>query len=90
MTRITEEERAIIDYVENQDPKSVSNLSAEMNRYKNMALQQMTKKKAISLRLLENDIELIKARALSHGIPYQTLLSSIVHQYATGKIRLEA
>jgi predicted DNA binding CopG/RHH family protein len=48
------------------------------------------KKKAISIRLLESDIEALKAKALAQGMPYQMLLSSIAHQYASGKIELKS
>jgi predicted DNA binding CopG/RHH family protein len=50
----------------------------------------MNKKKAISIRLLASDLERIKAKSLSQGLPYQTLISALVHQYAIGKIKLDA
>ena len=50
----------------------------------------MNKKKAVSIRLLESDIERIKAKSVSQGMPYQTLISSLIHQYANGKIKLDA
>ena len=43
-------------------------------------------KKQISARLSERDLMRLKARALEKGIPYQTLLSSIVHQYVEGRL----
>jgi len=43
-------------------------------------------KKQISARLSERDLTRLKARALEKGIPYQTLLSSIVHQYVEGRL----
>lgn len=43
-------------------------------------------KKQISARLSERDLTRLKARALEKGIPYQTLLSSIVHQYVEGQL----
>ena len=50
----------------------------------------MSKKKAINIRLLESDIERIKAKSLSQGLPYQTLIGSLIHQYANDKIKLES
>jgi predicted DNA binding CopG/RHH family protein len=44
-----------------------------------------SKRKSISLRLLENDLEKIKTEAIKVGLPYQTLISSIVHQYVNGQ-----
>jgi predicted DNA binding CopG/RHH family protein len=43
-------------------------------------------KKQISARLFEHDIIKLKARAAELGIPYQTLLTSIVHQYVEGRL----
>ena len=49
----------------------------------------MPKKKAISIRLLESDIARIKAKSVSQGMPYQTLIGSLIHQYAIGKVKLD-
>jgi predicted DNA binding CopG/RHH family protein len=83
-------EKAIIDYVESDLAISVANVENEKNRYAQIASSQMNKKKAISIRLLESDLERIKAKSLSQGLPYQTLISALVHQYAIGKIKLDA
>lgn len=47
----------------------------------------MSKKKAISIRLLESDLERIKAKSLSEVC---LLISALAHQYAIGKIKLDA
>ena len=88
--KISTEEKAIIEYVESNHVISIDNVENEKNRYMQIALSQMSKKKAISIRLLESDIERIKAKSLSQGLPYQTLISSLIHQYATDKIKFEA
>ena len=43
-------------------------------------------KKSISLRLKANDLELLKHRADAEGLPYQTLLSSIVHKFVSDQL----
>lgn len=83
-------EKAIIDYVESGHAKSAEDVENEKNRYAQMAAAQMNNKKAISIRLLESDLERIKAKSISQGLPYQTLISALVHQYAIGKIKLDA
>ncbi|MDP3331763.1 MAG: antitoxin [Methylococcaceae bacterium] len=88
--KLSAEEKAIIEYVEGNEANSIDDVENEKNRYKQIAITQMSKKKAISIRLLESDIERIKAKSLSQGLPYQTLISSLIHQYANGKIKLEA
>lgn len=51
-------------------------------------IKKMTRKKSLNLRVFENDIQKIKAIALQKGLPYQTLLSSIIHQVATRQIKI--
>jgi len=89
-TKFSAEEKAIIDYIESGRAISVDDVENEKNRYAQIAAAQMSKKKAISIRLLESDLERIKAKSLSQGLPYQTLISALVHQYAIGKIKLDA
>jgi predicted DNA binding CopG/RHH family protein len=88
--KLSAEEKAIIEYVEGNRSKSIDNIENEKKRYRQIACAQMSKKKAISIRLLESDLERIKAKSLSQGLPYQTLISALIHQYATGKIKFEA
>lgn len=49
----------------------------------------IAKNRHISIRLSERDLMLIRARALELGIPYQTLIGSILHQYAQEKVKTE-
>ncbi|MDA3807187.1 MAG: hypothetical protein PF440_04655 [Thiomicrorhabdus sp.] len=49
-------------------------------------IDKANEKKSISLRLKNNDLELLKRRADSEGLPYQTLLSSIVHKYVSDQL----
>jgi predicted DNA binding CopG/RHH family protein len=51
-------------------------------------IKKITKKKSLNLRIFENDIPSIKAIALEKGLPYQTFLSSIIHQVATKQIKI--
>jgi predicted DNA binding CopG/RHH family protein len=51
-------------------------------------IHKMTKKKGYHLRLMEHDVENIKILALQKGLPYQTLISSIIHQVATKQIKV--
>jgi predicted DNA binding CopG/RHH family protein len=89
-SKLSVEEKAIIDYVESGLAISVADVENEKNHYAQIAVAQMNKKKAISIRLLESDLERIKAKSLSQCLPYQTLISALVHQYAIGKIKLDA
>lgn len=47
----------------------------------------IAKTRHISIRLSEGDLEKLRARAIELGLPYQTLIGSILHQYAEGKVK---
>ena len=49
-------------------------------------LIKSSKKKVITLRLNDNDLEQIKSIAVSEGIPYQTLISSVLHKYINHRL----
>jgi predicted DNA binding CopG/RHH family protein len=53
------------------------------------AMRNTVCKKAITVRIQERDIARLEARALQKGIPHQTLIASILHQYAEGALKEE-
>lgn len=72
------------DFFENFDydkAQSIPNLKEEIARYQKIAKDQYSKRKAISIRLLEYDIKKLKAKSKAEWIPYQTLIASAVHKY---------
>ena len=84
---ITDEENEIINYIENENAESVPNVKEEMSRYQSMAKEHISKKKAISIRLSESDLYLLKQKALAAGISYQNIIQSLIHQYTHDKIK---
>jgi len=87
----TSEELKIIKELESGAYTSLK--GEELVEMKNMlksasanTIKKRSAKKSISIRVLEDDIERLKAKALSLGMPYQTLISSILHQYTQGKL----
>ena len=83
---LTKEEEEIVNYIESGEAKSVGNVKEEISKYTRMAKEQTSKKKAISIRLSESDLYLLKKKALSTGISYQNIIQSLVHQYTHDKI----
>lgn len=77
----SKEEEEILDYLENGKPQSIPNLKEEIAKYQKIAKDQYSKRKAISIRLLEYDIQKLKAKSKREWIPYQTLIASAVHKY---------
>ena len=81
-----EEERAILDAYEKGLLEPVENPGKRREELRQYAKATIAKTKHISVRLSERDIRKIKAKAIEIGIPYQTLIGSVLHQYATGRI----
>ncbi len=92
--KTTDEEKMIKD-IENgkyismrkNDPKK---FKAQKEKFENIAkntISQITKKKAYTLKLYENDVNKIKILAMQKGLPYQTYIASILHQVATRQIK---
>ena len=84
--RYGQEELEIVDYVENENPKSVPDVKAKIEKIKRAVIDKYTIRKAIHIKVLESDLERLKARALEEGMPYQTLLNSVLHKYITGQL----
>ena len=74
-------EQSIEDNAEKFTPLS----SAEMKEVESI-INAANKTKNINIRISAFTIEKIKQRSAEEGIPYQTLISSIIHKYATGKL----
>ncbi len=79
-----QEELELLDFIENENPSSVPDVTLEIDNLKSAVKAKVSKRKSINLRLLENDLEKIKTEAIKVGMPYQTLIGSIIHQYVNG------
>ncbi len=79
----TKEELEIVEYIENTNPQSVPDKDQKIQVLKNAVSQKYNKRKAINIKVLESDLERIKAIALQEGMPYQTLINSVLHKFVT-------
>ena len=84
----SEEEKEILTAYEKGELVPVENQEEMRNKLRNAAKATIGKTKHLSIRVSEKDLRKIKARATESGIPYQTLIGSLLHQYADGKIAL--
>ena len=82
----TKEEEKLVDYIENKNPKTIDNFNEELELITKSVKHKVTAKKQVNFRINENDLEKLKAKALKEGIPYQTLLNSIIHKYVNGML----
>lgn len=81
-------ERQLIKDIENDEFVEVPNQAEEIKRYVSYAKHYLRKDKRITLRVAKKDLEKIQEKAIISGIPYQTLINSLIRQYANGRINL--
>jgi len=91
--KMTLKEQKILQELEDEQAEyeamdyiAVSNQEEEKSKLQAIVKANVKQKKAINIRALEADIIKIKSKALSKGIPYQTLINSVIHQFANDKL----
>jgi predicted DNA binding CopG/RHH family protein len=80
------EEKELIASVENEELTSVSDVNSFKNRLMQAAAETAAKDYQINVSVSKRDAEALKTKALEEGIPYQELVTSILHKYVTGRI----
>ena len=60
----------------------------EKKQYEEYARYSLNKQKRINIRICERDLMKIRAKALEEGIPYQSLISMLIHKYNEGKVSI--
>ncbi len=83
---IDQEEKDLMVSVERDDWKPVNDFDAEKEKAITAARNTLKKDKRINLRLTQKDFHQIQIKAIEEGIPYQTLISSLVHKYLNGSL----
>jgi predicted DNA binding CopG/RHH family protein len=80
------EEQEILDAFEQGDLRSRSGATEEITAARQAARNTFNKTRRVNLRVTERDFELAHFKAREEGIPYQTLLSSVIHKYLSGRL----
>ena len=81
---LDQEEKDLMESIDQEEWQPVRNLDQEKKTAILTARNTLKKDKRINLRLSEKDYQKIQIRAIEEGIPYQTLIASIVHKYLNG------
>ena len=79
------EEKKLLEELDRAEWQSVKNAGEDLNSYKQAAQDTLKKDKRINIRVSERDLISIQKVAIEEGIPYQTLISSLLHKYANKK-----
>jgi predicted DNA binding CopG/RHH family protein len=84
--KLTPEELELLASYENEEWQSVKNIKEQKEAYQAYARATFRKDKRINIRISEKDLLALQKRAIREGIPYQTLVSSVLHKYVTGAL----
>ncbi|MDF1875313.1 hypothetical protein JHD48_06170 [Sulfurimonas sp. SAG-AH-194-I05] len=83
---LDKEENELLDSLESGEWTSVTRLDEVMASHQTTANNTLKKDKRVNLRMTSKDLEAIKTYAVEEGLPYQTLMSSILHKFITGRL----
>jgi len=85
MPKIDAYELEVLTAFETGQMKSVAT-KAELAKFKAAARATAIKDRRVNIRLSSGDLSDIQVRALEEGVPYQTLIASVLHKYVTGRL----
>ncbi len=84
-SKLNKEEKDILNAFESGKLESVKDASQEKESLQKYASNTLHKRRNINIRISERDLQRIKALAAKQGLPYQTLISSVLHRISASK-----
>ena len=85
--KLDHEEEELLSSFEKDEWKTIKNVEKEKSFARKTATKTLRKDVRINIRLTSNDLSSIKQMAAYEGLPYQTLIASVLHKYAAGHLR---
>jgi predicted DNA binding CopG/RHH family protein len=85
MSQIDTYEQEVLDAFEAGQLDSMASKS-ELQKFKAAARATAIKDRRVNIRLSSIDLSDIQVKALSEGVPYQTLMASVLHKYVSGRL----
>ena len=84
--KLTNQERDILKSYENGEWTSTNKLAADRKKLTQYAKNALRKNRRINIRISENDLVQLQRKAVRDGLPYQTLISSVLHKFINGRL----
>lgn len=84
--KLAKEETELLASVEAGEWRSTRKLKTERAKYREYARATFRKDRRVNIRISSKDLMGLQKRALVEGIPYQTLISSVLHKYLAGSL----
>jgi len=82
---LDEEEKELVRSIDNEEWNEARDVAKHKKLAKDYAEATIRKDKRMNIRISERDLKNLKKRALEEGIPYQTMVSMILHKYLSGR-----
>ena len=82
--KLQQDELELLASYEAEEWQAVKKIKEQKEQYRAYARATLRKDKRVNIRISEKDLLDLRKQAMRQGIPYQTLLSSILHKYANG------
>lgn len=85
-TRLDRDEAELLASYEEAEWRSIEDREVRATEYAEYARATLRKDQRVNIRITRRDLEGIQKRALVEGIPYQTLIASVLHKYVSGRL----
>ena len=83
---LDQEEKELLEEIERDEWRSVIAAPSDLDHFRKAARRTQRKDKRVNIRISERDLLSIQKIAAEEGIPYQTLISSVIHKFVSKKI----
>lgn len=87
MAKLNKEEKTLLKSYESGEWKSAKLARETIQNYQGYARSTFQKDRRVNIRISSKDLDDMRKKALQEGIPYQTLISSVIHKYVAGILK---
>lgn len=84
--KLDAEEKELLASYEADEWQSVDDVAQKVRAYSDYARATFKKDRRVNIRISSKDLAAIQKRALEEGLPYQTLIASVLHKYISGRL----
>jgi predicted DNA binding CopG/RHH family protein len=84
--KLSKEDKTLLESVEKGEWKSVQGVKGKIKKYQEHAKATFRKDKRVNIRMSQKDLTDIQKKAIEEGLPYQTLISSVLHKFIAGRL----
>ena len=88
--KFDKEEKELLESFERGEWQSVTAFPQESQKHRRYASRTLKKDKRVNIRISEVDLRKLQKKAVHEGLPYQTLIASVLHKFVNGSLKEQA